>query len=203
MKAEPLVFDGTAFNSVSVVDTLVSARGTGRRWSTQKPLAFWRVFAEMDLSSSFNVEMFAGRYGDPTGALPGQSYLPSWRKVQELLQVPATAWDPVDDRGISHVTVDTTRITLSKSFGISHRAEGELTIWDVNPVIDLKTYNTFHRARSLDAFMLFSAYRQLRDRTPMRRCVECGHWFDASHARARFCSNACNIKASLRRKGEI
>ena len=48
-----LLFDGLSLPAVSVSGRyfVINVRGNGRRWSTVKALAFWRVFAEIDLGS--------------------------------------------------------------------------------------------------------------------------------------------------------
>ena len=203
--------------AVSVSDRFtIAVRGNGRRWSTGKPLAIWRVFAELDLASKTDVEMFLRRYGDPLG-LPGapESLVPQWNELHTMLRNAARGWEPEDQDGISRLTRDASRLQRARFFlAEDERLPGQgakVSFYDVGLEPDRKTGAPVRRARTLSAFMLVSAAEMLNAGSrpgawpagaPMRRCAypECRHWTDASHGLTRYCSNACRL-AAHRRKG--
>ncbi|MCA1444712.1 hypothetical protein I6F07_32005 [Ensifer sp. IC4062] len=196
MKLRPLVFEGTSFTSVSVTDGLVQAKGEGRGWSTTRPLALWRDFSEMDLRSPGEVEAFVNRYGDPRAALPRPSAIELWLEVQEPLQAAAQAWEPLDANGISHLTTDSNRLHHAWTLGLGPGTSFE----GISMRPHRKTGKVQPHANNLGIFMIASAVHFLEAQIPMRRCETCSRWLDASHARTRYCSNACSIKASQQRK---
>ncbi|MCA1365818.1 hypothetical protein I6F15_00115 [Bradyrhizobium sp. BRP14] len=194
MKAKPLVFDGTSFAGVTVSGGLAHTNGKGRRWSTKKPLAFWRTFAEIPVLDTYpEPEVAAGfvsRYGDLYGTMPEEpGNLFHWRMLSALLRAAAQAWDDPDEDGISHLTKEQQRLRLARYF-----------LRDEQPLVVKMVNGTTPAAKNLHDFMILSAAFHLEAEIPMRRCLECGHWTDASHAKTRYCSNACLIRASLQRK---
>ena len=93
MRVGQLNFDGLRLPAVSVRkrDLAITVRGHGRRWSADRPSAAFRVFAELDLSSKPDIEMFLARYGDPVG-LPGapNSRAAEWTELHAMLGTAAT-----------------------------------------------------------------------------------------------------------------
>jgi hypothetical protein len=197
MREIKLVFDGRAFPAASVTNHLitVSGRSDGRRWTASKPLAFWRTFAELDLTDDA-IASWVARYGDVKSALAsGRSVdAAGWEQLALILALVARAWTKPDDPdGISYVKGE-----------IDSSAIADAVRRDVDaPVIFGKSFEPYIHAARLRDFMLVSAGFMLKDKTPMRRCVECAHWTDASHAATRYCSNTCRLAASRRNRKEV
>ncbi|RWH76856.1 MAG: hypothetical protein EOQ86_19705 [Mesorhizobium sp.] len=194
MREIELVFDGRAFPAASVTNHLitVSGRSNGRRWTASKPLAFWRTFAELELTDDA-IAGWVARYGDIKSALaPGRSVdTTGWEQLALILALVARAWTKPDDPdGISYIKGE-----------IDAAAIADAARRDVDaPVIFGPSFEPFVHAARLRDFMLVSASFMLRDKTPMRRCAECRHWTAASHAATRYCSNTCRLKAMRKRE---
>ena len=109
---DTLVFEGTAWPAARITGRLpisphdpgsrapartiftIAASGHGRRWSTTRPQAFWRSFAETDLNDAEAVLAFVRRRGDPQGLLGGAVDTAHWGNLRALLMTAARAWEP-------------------------------------------------------------------------------------------------------------
>ncbi len=110
-----------------------------------------------------------------------------WNVMTITLRLAAQAWGPLDSDGLSRPVA--ARLKTSRSFLEGFPVTVKLKD-GITPV-----------AMNLRDFMYVSAAFMLDAEVPMRRCVECGSWLAATHQRTRYCSNACLVRASQRKKG--
>ncbi|MBK5567241.1 hypothetical protein [Ensifer sp. SSB1] len=165
--------------------------GTGQAWEARRPQGFWRTFAEADLSKADIIKGFIARYGDVNSKLPERSALKDWQEVQDTLKVAALAYVAPDANGVSHVTTDKALVDHASVLGFP--GEGTLHFDVTNEVV--RGVGICPRAPSLATFMQMSAVQMIFERTPTRRCDECGHWFALETTRAIYCSAACKSAA--------
>jgi hypothetical protein len=172
---------------------LAVGAGQGRMWSTKRPLAFWRTFAELDLNDEAGALGFVQRYGDPFFLLEEgnlETDTAGWGKLWGEFQSVAKAWDPIDGEGVSRISDDAKRLAEANHFCIrfllpSIKDEVEL-------VVDPGGAPALVMSPSkLRAFMVLSAASALRRKMGMRRCLNCDHWFELRRRDARYCSGSC------------
>src|SRR5262249_18940264 len=81
------------------------ASGDGQQWDTDRPMAFWRNFAAIDLTHRKEVLAFIKRHGDPFGDLDREPARPNqspdgtnakWPALKRALREIAQAWEPLD-----------------------------------------------------------------------------------------------------------
>jgi NADH pyrophosphatase NudC (nudix superfamily) len=208
MPLQKLVFGGHALPAASVTDDLllVKDRGSGRRWFATEPAGAWRSFAEADLWSKTAIEEILHRYGDPYEGLPDTWPLPHWRQLQEMLRNAAQGWEDEEEDGVSRLSRDTSRLQRARFFlAENERLPGRdhtMTLLNVRVVISSETGGPAWLAKSLSAFWMASATAMLDAKTPLRRCAQCGHWTNASHAATRYCSAACRNAAHRQKEGK-
>jgi hypothetical protein len=196
----------------------LEASGAGQEWSADRPLAFWRNFSAILLTSREEAEpgvlRFFARHGDPTGQLerraaagePLQTETDSWISLTRRLRQVALAWNEVDALGISSISDDAQRlaaadqalrILLPKSRDRDRQIVGEIeTIYG--------EHGLTRRPLTLRAFMALSAASARERRIAMRRCAypNCLDWFELRRTDAIFCSGSCQA-ADHKRRNQI
>jgi hypothetical protein len=98
-----------------------AASGKGQQWTTDRPLAFWRNFSELDLPDDEAVLRLLTRHGDPTGEFDRcaaareaiVSIITPWGPLIEALRQVAAAWDKPDALGISSLSKDVARLAAA------------------------------------------------------------------------------------------
>ncbi len=168
----------------------------GRRWSTTSPLAFWRTFAvDLDLEKDTDIEGMVGRYGEPSGMLrPGTVvHTAHWPTLRAILRPLAAVWsdNPADPHAIS--TVDPARHALGGEF--VHQLTGQF-MKAITTEPDAESGIAF-RYGNLGDFMIGSALEHWRQRTRMRRCQVCSHFFAIMRSTATTCSATCHSRQYL------
>lgn len=185
----------------------IDTTGGGQEWNTDKPAAFWRNFAEMDLQDGKAVERFFQRHGDPTGVLAAgtPTHTGSWLGLAAVLRAASRAWEPPSADGVSRLTGDRERLAEARCFLGGDRDREQLAkmrgFRDAEPhLLRDVTLRQYYRtgglvlyAGSLASYMAVSAAHHLEAATPMRVCVECGDYFALGRADARFCSPRCQV----------
>jgi hypothetical protein len=201
---DTLIFQGRKWQAVRVTERAplgrfgFTAGGEGREWKTERPLAFWRTFAGIDLVTNPDAALrFISRHGDPFGELDRKERTGStakWKPLQTALSMIAQAWDdtPLDDNGgkISRISEDEDR------HDVARHALYELTRPDLKGGLEgveviAHGDGLAIRATSLASLMIASAASALQGRIGMRTCDFCGDWFELRKSTARFCSGSC------------
>lgn len=205
--AEPMHFllfgttaDAAAYSPPRRTIFTLSTTGKGRRWSTDRPLGFWRDFVEIDLENSEAVTAFIRRRGDPQGQLDAgaETHTGHWFSLAVYLRTAAQAWEPEDADGVSSLTTAPDRLSYANFF----LRDPEIpVVKDIEPVLDPHGPGLSFRARSLHAFMLMSAASALERRVPMRRCSHCHSWFEALRRDTRYCSSSCRALHNTAKRG--
>jgi hypothetical protein len=225
---DTLVFRGRRWLAVETVGRLFpnerhfsfQVSGNGQRWSTERPLAFWRNFAALNLNDVNDAMIFLTRHGDPFGHLDGEPYdrdkglfLPrghtfsaKWSALQDELKRIAAAWDEPDSNGVYLISRDPQRL------GAAQDALYELAPPDKTGLPDFEWIaqgrGLVPRARTLRAFMIASAASALQRGIKMRVCACCHEFFELRRSDALYCSGSCQAAhykqkamASHKRKG--
>jgi hypothetical protein len=168
------------------------ASGNGQQWNTDRPLAFWRNFAEIDLTQSEGALRFIARHGDPVGYLDRGERAGTnapWPALRAALFGIAQAWDALDPNEISSISRAPQRLALAQD------ALYELARPDKNGLQDIEWIaqgrSLIPRARTLQAFMIASAASALKRGVAMRICRRCGDWFELGRTDALYCSGSC------------
>jgi hypothetical protein len=165
--------------------------GDGRQWVTHAPMAFWRNFAELDLTSTKQALDFIARHGDPFGDLDRESRTGTndrWPALKTALADIAQAWDPLDN-DTSHISEDPHRRTLAQHALYELARPDKAGLGDIEVIAQGDALVL--RAKTLQAFMIASASSALRRGIAMRICQYCGDWFELRRSDATFCSASC------------
>jgi hypothetical protein len=175
-----------------VVQFAFVASGDGQQWDADRPMAFWRNFAALDLTDTTEALHFIARHGDPLSHLDRGSRASTsepWPALMDALDRIADAWEPSDPSGISFVSADRDRLDVAR------RALQQLAPTDEGGLPDIELIaqdrGLVPRARTLRAFMVASAASALRRGVAMRKCARCNDFFELKRADAVFCSGSC------------
>lgn len=212
MNVEPPSFNGMAFKAEVFGYTAVPYRiggaplrimeirckGRGRNFHYNERHAFWRNFAEMDVTDENQVLHFIRHRGDPFGRLSGggETTTFGWLDLIDHLKPLADAWDAGSDGAPSRVSANETKV---------QRALQQATDWpELGFLLSPKIYVDRDRggfrykleASSLAGYMMATAMMQAQDRAPMMRCQHCDSWFALATRHAKFCSPSCRALAS-------
>jgi hypothetical protein len=174
------------------------ASGDGQQWDADRPMAFWRNFAAIDLTDPAEALRFIARHGDPFGYLDrkpaGLSPPPAgtnqpWLALMDALDRIADAWEPPDPNDISFISDDRGRLQVAQ------RALRELAPPDESglPGVEWIAHGRglVPRAQTLRAFMVASAASALRRGVAMKKCAYCADWFELRRTDAFYCSGSC------------
>ena len=188
----------TASAQPYVVQLAFVASGDGQQWDADRPMAFWRNFAAIDLTDPAEALRFIARHGDPFGYLDrkpaGLSPPPAgtnqlWPALMYALDRIAHAWDPPDPNHISFISDDRGRL------GVAQRALRELAppYESGLPEVEWIAHGRglVPRAQTLRAFMVASAASALRRGVAMKKCAYCADWFELRRTDAFYCSGSC------------
>ena len=187
----------TASAQPSVVQLAFVASGDGQQWDADRPMAFWRNFAAIDLTDPAEALRFIARHGDPFGYLdrePARPNLPPagnhpWPALMDALDRIADAWDPPDPNDISFISDDRGRLEVAQ------RALRELAPPDESGLPEVEWIahgrGLVPRAQTLRAFMVASAASALRRGVAMKKCAYCADWFELRRTDAFYCSGSC------------
>jgi hypothetical protein len=184
---------------------ITGAIGKGRRWTPEPTDATWKNLAELDLDSFPDSAHFVQRRGDPYGALkpidvrslaalkPSDFHFIStaqWIHLAEALRLAAVAWQPPDASGISYPTKDRAKLVEAGRFLQHPGAAPMVTTLTVVP--NSSGLGLSFSAPTMAAFLIARAALALANPLPMRKCAECGFWFEMRRIRQpRFCSSSC------------
>lgn len=175
----------------------ITTSGEGRRWAADEPKGFWRTFAEINHEDDAAVQNFVRRYGDPEGELapacPVHTGL--WYPLMTVLALFRNAWSEPDREGISRALPD------PNAFGGWSVEQAKMLVnqTDVRVTFEPKPVA---RCAHLGDYMIASAAFMLENKTPMRRCDQCGHWYGLQRRTGRFCSGECRSAAARLRKDQ-
>jgi hypothetical protein len=197
--------DGSMFVESRFVSFRGDAVGKGRRWTPEPIDATWRSLAELDLDSFSDCAHFVHRRGDPYGALRPGDYLSissaQWIYLAEALRLAAVAWQPTDASGISYPTKDRARFIEAGRF-LQHPGAAAL-LPTLTVVPNSSGVGLSLAAPTLAAFLIARAALALANPLPMRRCAECGFWFEMRRIRQpRFCSGSCRALNHQKQEGQ-
>jgi hypothetical protein len=186
--------DGSLTTHSGFVTIVVFGDVEGRKWAPEPTDATWRSLAELDLDSFPDSAAFVRRRGDPYGALkPGNSHITTsqWIYLAEALRIAAVAWQPADATGTSYPTTDRAKLLEAGRFLQNAGAAPMLATLAVVP--NSSGVGLSLAAPSLAAFLIARAALALARPLPMRRCTECGFWFEVRRIQRqpRFCSASC------------
>jgi hypothetical protein len=174
------------------------ARGDGQRWDADRPMAFWRNFAAIDLTDTAEALRFIARHGDPLGYLdrePGRPDLPRggtsqpWLALMDALDRIADAWDPPDPNDISFISDDRGRLEGAQRALLELAPPDESGLPEVEWIAHGR--GLVPRAQTLRAFMVASAASALRRGVAMKKCAYCADWFELRRTDAFYCSGSC------------
>lgn len=168
--------------------------GEGRKWRAEPIDATWRSLAELDLDNFPDSAAFVQRRGDPYGALkPGNFYISTaqWIYLAEALRLAAVAWQPRDATGTSYPTTDRAKLTEAGRF-LQHAGAAPM-LKTLTVVPNSTGVGLSLSAPTLAAFLIARAALALAHPLPMRRCDQCGFWFEVRRIQRqpRFCSASC------------
>ena len=173
--------------------TVAVAYGEGRRWEPQLNDATWRALADLRLGDTADCARFVNHRGDPYGDLkPGRLVkhrgevkdlkpgvpvsTTRWFYLAEALRVAAGAWAPRDEDGTSFPVTDPAKRREAGRF-LQHPAAMHLMAFlDVVP--NQSGIGLGVSAHTLAGFMVARAALALEHPLPMRRCLQCGFWFE-------------------------
>ncbi|RWO55396.1 hypothetical protein [Mesorhizobium sp.] len=169
--------------------------GGGRQWSAREPRGFWRSFPDVDLGDDAAKAGWVQRYGDPLGELAPHQPIGTalWKNIATVLALFREGWREPDHDGISHAREN-----------VSLRADADLFMRgiDARPTIE-PNLRLALRCTHLHDYMTLSAAIMLGNKTPMRRCDQCGHWYGFQRRTGRFCSGECRSAAARIRKDQV
>ncbi|MER8984215.1 hypothetical protein [Mesorhizobium sp. M0843] len=190
----PLVFHGHRWPAARAVSGVIMTTGDGRQWSAREARGFWRSFPEVDVNDDAAKAGWVQRYGDPLGELAPSRPIGTtlWKNVALVLALFRDGWREPDQDGISHARKDS-----------SLQAEADLFVrgMDVRLIFE-PNLRLAARCAHLHDYMLASAAFMLANKTPMRRCDQCGHWYGFQRRTGRFCSGECRSAAARLRKDQ-
>lgn len=162
------------------------ASGDGRQWTVHRPMAFWRNFAELDLTGVAWAVSFIARHGDPFGELERDraGSTEHWPALKTALEGIAQAWEPS-----GRISNDPARRLTARE------ALYELARPDKTGLADIELVanedRLVPRARTLRAFMIASAASALERGITMRVCQYCLDYFELRKSSALYCSGSC------------
>jgi hypothetical protein len=171
---------------------ITGAVGKGRRWTPEPIDATWRSLAELDLDSFPDSAHFVRRRGDPYGVLKPDNFISTtqWIYLAEALRLAAAAWQPPDATGTSYPTKDRAKLVEAGRF-LQHAGAAPL-LATLTVVPNSSGVGLSLSAPTLAAFLIARAALALANPLPMRRCAECGFWFEMRRmSQPRFCSSSC------------
>jgi hypothetical protein len=189
--------------------------GAGQEWHATRPLAFWRNFSAIPLTSreeaTAPVLRFLARHGDPTGQLERraaagetlETETRSWISLTRRLRQVALAWNEADALGISSISDDAQRLAAADQalrLLLPEGRDGEREI-----VREIETVYGEHgstaRPLTLRAFMVASAANARERRISMRVCAYCADWLEIRRSDQVYCSGSCQA-ADYKRRSE-
>ena len=180
-----------AFEAGFVIITVIG--GKGRRWTPEPNDASWRDMAEPDLNDFHLSAHFVQRRGDPYGLFKvGTDIATSqWVYLAEALRIASTAWQPPDTAGTSYPT--TKRAELVEAGRFLQHAGAVPMLATMTVIPNSSGVGLALSTPSLAGFLIGRAALALANPQPVRRCAECGFWFEVSRVRRqpRFCSSSC------------
>jgi hypothetical protein len=181
------------------------ASGPGRAWRIDTVQAFWRTFAETDLSRADEILAFIQRYGPLEEHAVGRETTAGWHRLQAALRLVAPAWEPADGTEISAITDNEKWLAAARAWDDSPEARSYLRP-GVNLVLvphpNGKRGEYAPEATNLATFMMASAMRGLENRMPMRKCGFCGTWFHPARKNNLYCSDTCRVRHNEKLRAE-
>jgi hypothetical protein len=164
--------------------------GEGRIWTPESVDASWRNFATLELGSEKDSVAFVQRRGDPLESRPTPFHINTaqWIFLQKALLLASALWGDPDKNGVSYPLDQPTGVraffddpfamSMVKSLNIAPHPSG----------IGLAVV-----APTLGAFLIARAALAIEKPMPMRRCLNCGFWFEIRRIlrEPRFCSASC------------
>lgn len=204
MEHHKLLFSGNRLprghiRNVIVGTTYVEPDQPTRPWSATGPDGLWRAFSDIDMGDFEQLVRWLTDYGDVTASTaepPGRRHtIADWQPLHAALKTASQAWSPQwspagDQR--DHMAPADSLVHQEAVFAL-----GQLPA----PRLEMKADSTLV-CSSLADYLYASAAIMLQVGTPLRRCGYCGKWFDASHRKALYCSNACRVAAHRKQSGE-
>ena len=170
---------------------IVVRTGEGRLWTPEPIDASWRNFGDLDFGSAADCVLFVQRRGAPlkTGATtPFQMNTAEWAMLKVALFRASKYWSQPDKKGISYpLPADGTGTFLDDDPYAASMLRS-LTVTSHPGGVGLAL-----QARTLAIFLVARAAIATQKPMPMRRCVQCGFWFEIRRLlrEGTFCSASC------------